>query len=354
MHHHSDTHTPLKNLRFFKIIGILLMLLSYMALFYNASAQDDGSDSSDLLKGKINWLSLILTLLLGVGQGVEIHDHAMGHSHHHGHGEVDEDEISISIVKSDSIPSSASFTVNKDLSESHVSIGKIALRSVIPLALGGFGCYAIWNQAQSFAQQNLAISISLFLPNLARFILLPGRHMKALVNGTEHELMHEVTIIGGEEEKKPISVCKKASLFILYSACHVADSQLLANQVKDQSIIYWLSVLGLSGSNACYHVTHSLNVKAAYQEYKKLSSGYKCVALGLSGLVGILHASQPFLGLVHLLKMGQPLVVLGAQGVATVVECSTGSIDAMQHISMWATRSSEDALDERLTYSLMR
>ena len=157
---------------------------------------------------------------------------------------------------------SASFSVNyKKTSKSHLSIGKIAICSVMLLVPGGFGCYALWNQAQSFAQQNLAVSISLFIPNLIRFILLPGRDMKTLVTD---------------------SLFKTGCLFILFSACSFADSHLLANQVNSQSPFYWLSVLGLCGSMACYDVTHSVNIKTAYQKFKELACTQKYIALVLA------------------------------------------------------------------------
>ena len=89
---------------------------------------------------------------------------------------------------------------------------------------------------------------------------------------------------------------------------------------------------------ACYDVTHSVNIKTAYQKFKKLSCTQKYIALVLASLTGILHASQPFLGLLHLVKIRQPLAILGAQTVAATVKCITGSINAMQYAGMWATR----------------
>jgi hypothetical protein len=317
-HHQENTPVSSKLINFFKVISGLVMIVSYMTLFYHAAARDDGLDSSDLLKGKINWLYLTLTLLIGINEGIKIF--GMGHSHHRDHDDLKDAWTPSRSEMTEVLLPSSSFSVNsqKKTSKSHLSIGKIAICIAIPLALGGFGCYALWNQAQSFAQQNLAISISLFILNLIRFFLLPGRHMKALVT---HSLF------------------KTGCLFILFSACHIADSQLLANQIESQSIIYWLSVLGLSGSIACYDVTHPVNIKTAYQKFKKLSCTQKCIALVLASLTGILHASQPFLGLLHLVKIREPLAILGAQTVATTVKCITGSINAMQYVGMWASRS---------------
>ncbi len=293
---------------FLKMTTVLIMIVSYMALFYNAAAVEDGLDSSDLLKGKINWLYLTLTLLIGMSQGIKIHE--MGHA--------DAPTQSRSEMTEVLLPS-ASFSVNyKKTSRSHLSKGKIAICSIMLLAPGGFGCYALWNQAQSFAQRNLAVSISLFIPNLIRLILLPGRDMKILFTH---------------------SFFKTGSLIILFSACGFADSHLLANQVNSQSPFYWLSALGLCGSMACYDVAHSVNIKAAYQKFKELACTRKYIALVLAALAGVLHASQPFLGLFHLVKLRQPLAILGAQTIATAVKGITGAMNALRYVNMWNTRS---------------
>ena len=293
---------------FLKMTAVLIMIVSYMALFYNAAAVEDGLDPSDLLKGKINWLYLTLTLLIGMSQGIKIH--GMGHA--------DAPRQSRSEMTEVLLPSE-SFSVNyKKTSRSHLSKGKIAICSIMLLAPGGFGCYALWNQAQSFAQRNLAVSISLFIPNLIRLILLPGRDMKILFT---HSLF------------------KTGSLIILFSACGFADSHLLANQVNSQSPFYWLSALGLCGSMACYDVAHSVNIKAAYQKFKELACTRKYIALVLAGLAGVLHASQPVLGLFHLVKLRQPLAILGAQTVATAVKGITGAMNALRYVNMWNTRS---------------
>jgi hypothetical protein len=99
--------------------------------------------------------------------------------------------------------------------------------------------------------------------------------------------------------------------------------------------VYWLAVSGLSGSMACYDVAHSISIKTAYRKFKKLSCTQKYIALVLASLTGILHASQPFLGLFNLVKQGQPLAMLGAQTIATTVKCITGSLNAMRYMSLW-------------------
>lgn len=321
-----------------QFFGVLMMLTAYMALFYNASAEDNGLDSSDLYKGNINLLYLFLTIALGVSQGVEIYDHAIGHHHHH-HDHDDETELkSASFLILPTVQTS--FSTNSHQHESqHLSPIKIAVRSAVPLTLGGFACYAIWNQVNSFAQGDLRIAIPVFLANLCRFMLLSGQHGKALVMGTENELMHTVTATHDGEEGLSTSSLKKICLFLLYASCHIADSQLLANQTNTQSVAYWLSVVGLSCSNACYHVTHSLNIGPAYKKLKKLSCGKKMLALTLSFLTGGLHASQSLLGLFHLIKTNQHIAILGVQGLATLVEFFTGSIDSLQHLGQRATDS---------------
>jgi hypothetical protein len=326
-----------------QFFGVLIMLTAYMALFYNASAEDNGLDSSDLYKGNINLLYLFLTIALGVSQGVEIYDHAIGHHHHHDHSHDDETELkSASFLISPNVHSINSLQRQSQ----HLSPIEITIRSAVPLTLGGFGCYAIWNQVLSFAQEDLRIAIPVFVANMFRFILLPGQHVKALVTGTEHELMHTVTATHDDEEGLSTSSLKKIFLFLLYASCHIADSQLLANQTSTQSAVYWLSVVGLSCSNACYHVTHSLNIGPAYKKFKKLSCGKKMLALTLSFLTGGLHASQSLLGLFHLIKTNQHIAILGVQGLATLVEFFTGSIDSLQHLGQRAT----DSIDA-LTYT---
>jgi hypothetical protein len=324
-----------------KVAGVLLMLGAYMILFYNASAEDNGSDSSDLYAGHVDWISMVLTLLLGVSQGVEIYDHAIGH-HHHDHSDSLEDKT---LARPFLIETHEAhqLSINDASVVKRLSPTKLVIRSTIPLALGGFGVYAIWNQVNSFAQGNLIIAVPVFAANLCRFILLPGRHVKALVTGTEHQLIHEVTDI--QSQKIPFSTLKKSLLFLLYSACHVADSQLLSNQTTAQPVVYWLSVIGLSCSVASYHVTHSMNITATCKKLKKLSCGKKITALLLAFMSGGLHGVQSLLGLAHLWKKNQPLWILGAQGAATAVEFVTGSIDALQHISMWATSHSPPTLE---------
>ena len=68
--------------------------------------------------------------------------------------------------------------------------------------------------------------------------------------------------------------------------------------------------------------------------------------VGTGRLTGILHASQPFLGLFHLVKLRQPLAILGAQTIATAVKGITGAINAMRYVNMWATRSVPE-IDEK-------
>ena len=328
-HHREDTGVLSKLFNFFKIIGIPIMIISYMMLFYKASVQDDGLGSSDLLKGKINWIYLALTLLIGVSQGIKIF--GVGHTPHH-----DRDRFDLKDTMTEVLLPSSSFSLNnnKKIYKTHLSPWKIVIRSAIPLMLGGFGCYALWNQAQDFVPQNFAISISLFIPNLIRFILLPGRDMKTLITDTQHQF-------------------KNGCLFILFGACHVVDSQLLANQVNSQSPVYWLAVLGLSGSMACYDVAHSISIKTAYRKFKKLSCTQKYIALVLASLTGILHASQPLLGLLHLIKQSQPLAILGAQTVATTVKCITGSLDAIRYMSMWRINEEKGSSLEYRKYQIL-
>lgn len=338
------SHGSSKTKTLLKFFGVLIMLAAYMALFYNASAQDDGLDSSDLYKGKINLLYLLLTAALGISQGVEIYDHAIGHHHHHDHSSETEFKNTPFLI---SLNVQDDLSINTDHHKSHLSPAKLVLRSAIPLGLGGFGCYAIWNQVNDFAQGNLIIAVPVFVANMCRFILLPGQHAKALVTGTEQELMCKVTATHDEEEKLSTSSLKKSVLFLVYTGCHIADSLLLTNvltnETKTQLAVYWLSVVGLSCSTACYHVTHSLNIGPAYKKLKKLSCGKKLLALTLAFLTGGLHASQSLLGLFHLIKTDQHIAILGVQSLATLVEFFTGSIDTLQHLSQRAT-DSVDAL----------
>lgn len=337
-HHHGSS--KVKTL--FQIFGILIMLAAYMALFYNASAKDDGLDSSDLYKGKVNWLYLLLTAMLGISQGVEIYDHAIGH-HHHDHS--DEEEFKYTPfqiypnVQDD-------LSINSDRHKSHLFPAKLVLGGAISVTFG-FGCYAIWKQVDDFAQGNLIIAVPVFVANMCRFILLPGQHAKALVTGTEHELMDKVTATHDEEEGLSASPLRKMGLLLLYTGCHIADgfllTNVLTNETKIQLVIIVLSAVGFGCSTASYHVTHTLNIGPTYKKLNKLSCGKKLLALTLAFLSGGLHASQSLLGLFHLIKTDQHRAILGVQGLATLVEFFTGSVDALQHLSQRAT-DSVDAL----------
>jgi hypothetical protein len=335
-----------------KLITVISMAAAYMALFYNASVQEDGEDLSDAFSERINWLIFSLTLLVGMNQCVEMHDHVAGHgSDHSGHQDASasSSQIQLSLMERDSPEETTTdYQRLNDDAKTPSPCRALSCKTLPYIAvvgtLGGFACYAFWPQSYSAAGGDLPFVAPLFALNLLRFALLPGRHAIALVTGNEQKLMRKVTLLEQDEERpiQPLTRLQKvgkAGFFLLFTAGHVVDSQLLANKAQQQSVVHWLSVLGLSSASACYHVNHTLNLGAAWRRYQRLSLSQKCLSFFIAIGGGILHASQPALGLRYLIVTNSPEVIQLLQILAVLIEAFLGGTETLQHASEQAVRA---------------
>lgn len=354
---------PKKVGRYAVNLSVVAIAVIYALQYFNAFGRDKNRDifnADDLSTDRLMQLFMAMSILFAGSQVLEIYDHLPNRTHHHAHG--DETEVKQERPEHKEVepvpPETSGIEEEKSLSvvegqtflSRYEKVGR-GLGGLTALALSGFALLALWQESSDLARGNLPGGIFIFSLSAGRFLLLPGRHAFALVTGRQKQLMHAITEhsrpeqgVGEHQHEMMTSPVLQAGVFTLYTLSHIADSTLLADHENTKSEVYWLSVIGLSASVACYHLTHTLNIKSAYRTLKNLPSPLaKIAGTGAALVVGGLHASQTVLGLMALLKQPQKwLLVL--QGVAVSVEFVTGFLSAAQHTSqrvgLWIARCS--------------
>jgi hypothetical protein len=329
-------------------VSAAAMAIVYALQYFNAFGHDENKDifnADDIKNNGLMQLFAALSALFAFSQLPEIYDHIprkMCTKDRH-----KKEEKSFSMVETCQL-----FPRREKIMRS--------LGGITGLTLTSFALIALWRDSKDLARDHLAGSIFIFMLSGGGFLLLQGRHVFALVMGRQKQLMETVTEryesgTEGEDHEMMTSPGLQTVLFIIYTLSHIADSALLVNDKDTDPGVYWLSVIGLSTSVACYNLTHTLNVKSAYYTLMNLpSTGAKITGVGVALVAGCLEASQTTLGFMGLLKQPRRwLLVL--QGGAIAIEFTTGFIEASQHASQRAALWINRRIDlQRRTLSFIR
>lgn len=330
------------------------MAVVYALQYFNAFGRDEDKDifnADDIHQNGLMQLFMAMSVLFTASQLPEIYDHMPYRTRRTRETEfktlsdTELESVSLEDKKAEVLLSIVESCKRLPRYESVMrSLGGLTAGTLVSFAL-----VALWQDSRDLARHHLPGSVVVFMLSGGRFLLLQGRHVFALVMGRQQQLMQAMTEgsdFGEEEEMQRhamvTSPALQASLFIVYTLTHIADSALLVNEEGADAGVYWMSVIGLSASVACYNLTHTLNIRSAYYTLKNLPSmPAKVVGVAVALLAGSLEASQTTLGLMGLLSQPRKwLLVL--QGLAIGIEFATGFIEASQHasqrIALWINR----------------